>query len=1074
MSPLRPTSGNARALALLLLALATAVNAAPARAAKPVEFNRDIRPILSDNCFYCHGPDKNHRKAKLRLDVREDALAKEAFVPGKPEESELINRIFTTNPDDLMPPPEAHKTLTPVQKELFRRWIAEGAKYEPHWAYITPKRPEEPLVKNTKWTRNPIDAFILQPLEERKIKPSPEADRRTLLRRLSLDLTGLPPTPEEVAAFVADKDPQAYEKQVERLLQSRHYGERMAVPWLDAVRYADTVGYHGDQNQNIFPYRDYVIESFNQNKPFDQFTIEQLAGDLIPNPTQEQLIATGFNRLNMMTREGGAQPKEYLAKYAADRVRTVGTAWLGSTLGCCECHDHKFDPFTMKDFYSLASYFSDVKQWGVYSDYRYTPNPDLKGWNNDYPFPPEIEVDSAYLKGRRDKFQLRIDELVAEAASKRKADAKAEAAFTAWRDASLGFLKENPSGWVTPEARVFAENKPAEKGKAKAKAKRDTDAKLGDAKETKPAAKDAKPAPPFLPAKNITNLVDGALLFSGKTTTNDRVELRVSAGWLSALRLELLPHEQHKDSILRDGSSALVSLTATLKAKGGKETKLAFRHAEATEKEERYSNGSSVIGVAGAWKINGAKLPQAQSAVWHFDRPVQAGEGDVLLVSLNTNPFGAIRISVSPFADQDPLAADTGEVLARVLQSRSQPGPADRLRVEKIHLLSTAANADAFAAFKTYHRELLQCRDGKTMTLVTVAWEPRPARVLPRGNWQDESGEVVTPRPPAFLPQRNPADERRQTRLDLARWIVSPDNPLTSRVLMNRTWKQLFGVGICNSIEDVGAQGEPPSHPELLDWLAVEFRESGWNLKHMVRLMVTSAAYRQSSNLRKELLETDPNNRLLASQNPRRLEAEFVRDNALAIAGLINLDYGGPSAKPYQPGGYYESLQFPDRDYIADKDERQYRRGLYMHWQRTFLHPMLANFDAPSREDCTGLRNISNTPQQALTLLNDPSFVEAARVFAQSLLAASRSDDQRLELAFQRALARSPKSAEKQSLKRLLAQQLDHYRRDAEETKKAVRVGQTPVPPALDEAELAAWTSVCRVIVNLHETITRY
>ena len=356
-----------------------------ASAAKP-GYNRDIRPVLSENCFACHGPDKNQRKGKLRLDVREAALEKDAIVPGKPNESELVKRLYTTNADDAMPPPESHKTLTPHQKELLERWIAEGADYEPHWAYIKPLRPALPETKNRPWVRNPIDAFILHTLEEKGLPPSPEADQRTLLRRLSLDLIGLPPTPREEAAYLNDPGPEAYERQVDRLLQSPHFGERMAVPWLDVVRFSDTVGYHGDQNQRIFPYRDYVIDSFNGNKPFDQFTIEQIAGDLLPGATKEQLVATGFNRLNMMTREGGAQPREYLAKYAADRVRTVSTAWLGSTMACCECHDHKFDPFSTKDFYSMEAFFADIRQWGVYQDYDYTPNPDLKGWSNDHPF----------------------------------------------------------------------------------------------------------------------------------------------------------------------------------------------------------------------------------------------------------------------------------------------------------------------------------------------------------------------------------------------------------------------------------------------------------------------------------------------------------------------------------------------------------------------------------------------------------------------------------------------------------------------------------------------------------------
>lgn len=381
---------------------------------RKLEFNRDIRPILSNNCFQCHGPDKNNRKSGLRLDVREAAIQHGAIVPGKADESEIIKRIFSEDEALLMPPPSAHKNITAVQKAALKQWVLEGAEYQPHWAYIAPTRPAVPTTKDTSWVANPIDAFILSHLESKNIKPSPQADKSALLRRLSLDLTGLPPTPEELEAFLKDNHPDAYERQVDRLLASPHFGEKMAVPWLDAVRFADTVGYHGDQNQNIFPYRDYVIESFNKNKPFDLFTTEQLAGDLLPKPTTEQLIATGFNRLNMVTREGGAQPKEYLAKYAADRVRTVSTAWLGSTMACAECHTHKYDPFTDKDFYQLGAFFSDVKQWGVYSDYQYTPNPELKGFTNDYPFPPELEVESPYLVKRQQKLRAVISELLSQ------------------------------------------------------------------------------------------------------------------------------------------------------------------------------------------------------------------------------------------------------------------------------------------------------------------------------------------------------------------------------------------------------------------------------------------------------------------------------------------------------------------------------------------------------------------------------------------------------------------------------------------------------------------------------------
>jgi hypothetical protein len=1020
----------------------------PVGAASPkLEFNRDIRPILSDKCFYCHGPDKNHRKADLRLDIRADALAGKAFVPGKPAESELIARIFTKDEDDLMPPPEAHKILTPAQKETLKQWVEQGAEYQEHWAYLPPKRSTPPAASNPAWIRTPIDNFIAAKLSEHKLTPSPEADRRTLLRRLSLDLTGLPPTVAEVEAFMRDKSPKAYEKQVERLLQSRHYGERMAVPWLDAVRFTDTVGYHGDQNQNIFPYREYVINSFNSNKRFDQFTIEQLAGDLLPNPTTEQIIATGFNRLNMMTREGGAQAKEYLAKYAADRVRTVGTAWLGSTLGCAECHDHKFDPFTAKDFYSMAAFFSDVKQWGVYSDYKYTPEPELKGFNNEFPFPPEMQVSSPYLKERSQKLRFKL-QAIAEV-SAREAD---KDAYKQWREQSLVWLKQNPSGWNTPIGIILSTENMAKK----------------NAKDKKAVAKQAD----FLSVTNAKTEADGSIHFAAKRNGSDRYEITLPDMNLASLRLELLPASDDKTSILhKDATAASIKFKATLKRSGNaKPETLSIDHGMANLWDERYASGSAIIGVRDMWKVSSKHLNEPHTAVWQFKDIKQVKAGDVLELTLAENPAARVRWSVAPFASLNPLAP---LVEATSLLSKHK-SPAKSSELAELFLLSSQSDTNALKEFRQARTDWLECRDGNAQTLITVAWEPKETRVLPRGNWQDESGKIVSPYPPEFLTRSKTTDAQRLNRLDLAKWIVSPENPLTARVIMNRLWKQFFGNGLYNSVEDIGAQGEWPSHPELLDWLAVEFQESGWDYRHMVRLMVNSAAYRQSSNLKKEVIEADPDNRLLASQNPRRLDAEFVRDNALFVAGLLNLDVGGPSAKPYQPPGYYESLQFPDRDYIANTDDRQYRRGLYMHWQRTFLHPMLANFDAPSREECTGVRVASNTPQQALTLLNDPSFVEAARMLAQEVMESSKSDSRRLELAFKRALAREPKDTEKKSLLALLEKQTTFYQGASEDADKLLKVGNAPRNTSLSPYEHAAWTSVCRVILNLHETITRY
>jgi hypothetical protein len=1056
-----------------------------------IEFNRDVRPILSDKCFFCHGPDEKKRKSGLRLDLRDGALkpAKSgdpAIVPGNAAESELVRRIFSDDKEEVMPPEEEHKALTQAQKETLKRWIAQGAEYQQHWAYITPRRPAVPGISDfqlriadwekrdaargadlrkrqgeiEKWVRNPIDAFVLDRHLKEGLAPSREADPRTLCRRLYLDLIGIPPAREQTETFLQFAEATAsggrqtgepIHNLSDALLDSPHFGERMAVPWLDAVRFADTVGFHGDQRINIFPYRDYVIDAFNKNKRFDQFTIEQLAGDLLPNPTEEQLIATGFNRLNMVTREGGAQPKEYLAKYGADRVRTVASAWLGSSMACCECHDHKFDPFTSRDFYSLSAFFADVKQWGVYQDYDYTPNPELRGWSNDHPFPPELEVESAALKQRQEVLGAQISQLVG------KLDGKQQAEFSMWHEQALAFLKEAPTGWtalVPAKATQTAATKPAKK--------------VAKAKPATVAAKSAEPVPeePAPPRPEFKIEDDGRVVFTAKAATKTTMEFSAPVGWLAAVRIEVLPDATHGGNILRGNArSGTFKPVFTFQKAGGNAVSLAIRQADADHKVPRYFNGFERRGIGDGWSV--ANAEQSAIAVWLLDQPVQGAEGDRMSVVLDGNVAASLRVSVSPFAAPTPTADWTA--LAKAVQS-------DGASARAIWLASTASDPARYAQFKALADRVAECRNGRAMTLVTKsAPEPPVTRVLARGNWQDESGEIVKPAPPRFLAPSMDPDVRRLTRLDLAKWLVAPENPLTARVFVNRLWKQFFGNAISAQVNDLGAQGEWPTHPELLDWLAVEFRESGWDVKHMVKLIVTSATYRQDSNLHPELRETDPDNRLLASQNPRRLEAEFVRDNALSIAGLLNLEIGGPSALPYQPANYYENLQFPDREYLADKDERQYRRGVYTHWQRTFLHPMLANFDAPSREETACTRTVANTPQQALTLLDDPTFVEAARAFATKLLAApANTDAECVALAYAQALAREPKEKETRSLTNFLAMQREYFRAHPDDANKLLRVGLAPIPAGLGSAEQAAWTSVCRVLLNLHETITRY
>jgi len=1028
---------------LILLALPAALHAAPEGI---LRYNRDIRPILSDYCFACHGPDKNHREADLRLDVREAAIEMKAIIPGKPEESSILERIHSHDEDDIMPPPESKKTLTDEQKQKLAEWIEQGAEYEPHWSYTPLVRPAPPALQIT----HPIDGYVQSTLAEKKISPSPPATGSTLIRRFSLDLLGLPPTPEQVTLFEKDfarLGDRAVKIWTDRLMKSPHFGERWAAWWLDVARFADTVGFHGDQNQRIFPYRDYVINAFNSNKRFDQFTLEQLAGDLLPNPTTEQLVATGFNRLNMMTREGGAQPKEYLAKYQADRVRTVGGTWMGATLGCAECHDHKFDPYTARDFYSMSAYFADVKQFGVYASYRYTPVEELKGWSNEHPFPPEILVESPYLQTRLKKLKSEMNQLAQKAII-----AAPIAEVQKWQKEIQAEMAAHPDVWFTPDVEATTTlAAPAKKG-------------------ARPKADPADPKP--VDESKITQEVDQRLLINAKTTQNTSITFKAATNTrIAAMRLELLPDDMHQGSIELNGTADGMTLMPSLSYRpldSKKDVVIPMLHADADLKEPLYTGTVERPGITSGWKTSAKQTHSKHTSDWLFVEPINLKPGESLTLRLSDHNIGCLKVSLAPVAPPAPLSIGWIKPLKTALEKRSLE---DALAAQT-WLLQSGQNPEAKGAWKALHAQALECNEGKAWTQVTVAVkEPLTIRRLPRGNWMDETGEICPPAPPEFLSVRKTKQQTRQSRIDLARWLTSAENPLTARTFVNRLWKQFFGNGLSQAVDDLGAQGETPSHPELLDWLAVEFRESGWDIQHIMRLIVTSRTYQQDSRTRPELKDVDPGNRLLAFQNPRRLDAEFVRDNALFITGLLNQDIGGPSIKPYQPSGYYENLQFPSRDYIASTDDRQWRRGVYMHWQRTFLHPMLANFDAPARDECTATRNVSNTPQQALTLLNDPTFVEAARTFAEIL--PSGDDAARVEYIFLSALARKPKDTEKESLLTFLNKQREVYETSPEEAKKLISTGLRGAPSS-NAAELAAWTSVCRVVLNLHETITRY
>jgi mono/diheme cytochrome c family protein len=1003
-----------------LLLAAGAWSLAACASAAPVDFNREIRPILSANCFACHGPDAAERKGNLRLDTREGAFADlgghAALAPGKPEESELVRRISSLDSEEAMPPAESGKKLTAAEIELVRRWVAEGAAWQKHWAYTRPARPAIPAAGGGV---NPIDVFVRAKLSELGLSPAPEADRVALVRRLSFDLTGLPPTSEQVDAFVNDRSEQAYEHLVDRVLASPHYGERMAMYWLDLVRFADTNGYHGDNHRDIALFRDYVIQAFNENKPFDRFTVEQLAGDLLADASRETKIASGYNHLLMTTREGGAQPKEYLAKYAADRVRNASSVWLGATMGCAECHDHKFDPYLTQDFYSFAAFFADIKEVAV--------------GIQEQVLLPETEQ------------------------ARRLADFDAEiAAIRGVLDTPTSELELAQTQW-----------------------EQSVQGQVADWKPLKPTgALTASGA-------TVTIAANGSMLLGGNRAATDiyTVVVPVDLPALTALRLEVLPHKTlpaKGPGRADNGNFVLSEIRATIAQRSNPAAArpIVLKDASADFSQDNLQVSAAIDGQGETGWAIAPRFSEEHVAVFEVDGAQAAGEA-VLTIELvqshgAAHSLGHFRISAT--ASPQPVRASQGipkEILA-VLAVAAPSRSAEQRQTLAAHYRSIAPVLES-ARKQLTAAELAKADFVKTVptTLVSVSVEPRAMRILPRGNWLSDSGAEVNPAVPAFLPPLSVRD-RRATRLDLARWIVSPENPLAARVAVNRLWKLVFGQGIVRTLDDFGSQGAAPTHAELLDWLASEFIDSGWDVKHVLKQIVMSATYRQTSAAGESLRQTDPYNKWLARQSRYRLDAEMVRDNALAVSGLLSLKIGGPSVKPYQPPGYWSHLNFPVREYQSDHGESLYRRGLYTYWARTYLHPSLLAFDAPSREECTVERPRSNTPLQALVLLNDPTYVESARVFARRVMAEGGADvEARLRWAYRQTLSREPTSAELAVLVGLFEKHRSQYSADRAAARQLTSTGEAATSDSVDRSELAAWTSVVRVLLNLHETITR-
>ncbi|MDZ4684871.1 MAG: PSD1 and planctomycete cytochrome C domain-containing protein [Planctomycetaceae bacterium] len=1009
---------------LLASFIAGAATAADAPLPERVEFNRDVRPILSDTCFRCHGPDKNHREAELRLDLAE-GYAGTADHPGVVTardvgKSKLFARITSTDPDEVMPPKSLGKTLSARDIAVIKKWIEQGAEYQGHWAFIPPQRPALPTVKNAQAASGEIDRFVLARLETAGLALNPEADRVTLCRRLSFDLTGLPPKPDEVDAFVNDSRPDAYERLVERLLESPHYGERMAVYWMDLVRFADTAGYHSDNPRDIAPYRDYVINAFQQNLPYDRFTTEQLAGDLLPNPTTWQQVASGYNRLLQTTEEGGAQAKEYRAKYSADRVRNVSSVWLGATMACCECHDHKYDPFLTRDFYSVAAFFADVQEADIGRREPGLLVPDA--WQSQ-----RLAEFDAQIATAQQKLQTLAEQLVA-----------TNTDWTAELDTDAGWETLSPT-----EVRVEGDSQLLRQEDGSYK----VDGKVA-AKETYVATIDTE-------LRNVTGLR------------------------LEALADDSLPSKGPGSA--PNGNFVLTEFKVLVPKADGKPDAVKLTKSVADHAQDKFAVAAAVDGKNDTgWAVL-PKVGESHLAIFDAEKPflTESGQFTVRLEFQSQHAqhsIGRWRLSATiiPAPTTHWVPTEIRDVLAIA--------PADRTAEQTKRLVEFFR--DQSPRFQTERQAVQSIQVGRQKfvdtiprSLITTALkEPRTVRVLPRGNWMDDSGEVREPAIPTFLGQIDVAD-RRANRLDLANWLVSKDNPLTARVMVNRMWKLFYGTGLSKTVEDLGSQGEWPTHPELLDWLAVEFRDSGngWDVKHMVRLMVTSRTYRQSSKLTPQARAADPYNRLLSAQNRFRLDAEFLRDNALSIAGLLSPRIGGESVKPYQPDGYWDYLNFPKRTWVHDKGELLYQRGLYTHWQRSFLHPEMLIFDAPSREECVADRPRSNTPQQALALLNDPGYVEAARVFATRIITdGGGTPASRLRWAFRRALSRNPEDDELALLLKLLDKHRAEYAADTAAADALLKAsGESPVPDGLNRVDLAAWTSIARTLLNLHETVTR-
>lgn len=1053
-----------------LIAVSLLGHLSGARAASDaVVFNRDIRPILADACFHCHGPDPGTRKAGLRLDTeagfftgrkKDGKEESPTIIKGQPDKSPLYQRLITTDEDDIMPPRKEHKDLKPAQIAVIKKWIEQAAPWQPHWSFIKPERAPLPKVKNEKWVRNPIDRFVLARLEQEGLAPAAEADRRTLARRLSLDLTGLPPSPEKVEAFVNDKSPDAYDKLVDEFMKSEKWGEHRGRYWLDAARYADTHGLHFDNYREMWPYRDWVINAFNKNQPFDQFTVEQLAGDLLPNPTESQLIATGFQRCNITTNEGGTIDEENLALYASDRVQTMGWVYMGLTTNCGQCHDHKFDPWTQRDYYSMAAFFRNTTQGPKDGNVKDST--------------PSLVVPAMADRPRWTALPQEIAK-ADDARKQRKQQARSE--FTQWLasakpetldedipcDGLVAHVPLNEGAGNEVNAICGAPTKFRAVGEVAWK----PDGKLGPA--------------PVMHAGGTFDLGD-----LGDYEKNDKFSY---GAWIKAGR-----------------NGVFGGIIARMDEKNG------YRGWDLWQQDRNLA-----VHIVDKWPDNAMKVetqkPVLKPNVWQhvfvtYDGSGKPGgvkifvDGEEQKLKITNNTLAAkasIRTKTSMRIGQrsDTQIFDGGSVQDARLYSRKL----EATEVKKIasigplramlaslkrtpqqqnalydHYLSTR-DEQYVALNKKFddlenERKAIKDRSPVTHIQEEVKGTKAMAYVLMRGAY-DKKGDQVEANAPTFLnplPQGAP-----QNRLGLAKWVVDPANPLTARVTVNRFWQEVFGTGIVKSSEDFGIMGTPPSHPELLDWLAVEFRESGWDIKKFFKLIVTSATYRQAAITTPEKQEKDPANKLL-SRGPRfRMDGEMIRDYALASSGLLSPKMGGPSVKPYQPEHVWDQVGIGNtRDYKQDTGENLYRRTVYDFWKRMAPPPNMDIFNAPAREVTCVRRDRTNTPLQALVTMNDPQFVEAARNLAEKALACGCNDDAKtMDFIARRVLSRPLKGDETAVVQASAKDLLTFYKSKPDDAKALIAVGESKADAKLDPAQLAAWTMLCNQMMNLDEVLNK-